>query len=371
MVILDNSTRWNSTYYSLQRALLLKTRIRSFCLEDEYETELRKDLLTDKDWDQLAEIAEGLKVFHQATKRVEGNARFGSHGCIWEALPLIEALQGVLEDGLRRYNPEKLEELLSAQPPPAKQSINSTRKTKGTKSQSTATVNSPTVSINPLAIAYQNAWEKLQKYYNMTDQSHEIYAAAVLFHPSLRRHYFDDHWVTEILTEWKEVMITNVKTHFQKEYMTGQAEQQQVLEERPKKKRKEPDFLDLYLRRGATTTSESSARDPFDAYITGNPTTFDEDDKDAVFPWWRTSGPVALRRRAFDLLSIPAMSSEIERIFSSTRRLISADRNKLHPESIEHLQLLKYWYDHGIFKERSTALEAIKRRTYGLGEEEE
>jgi hypothetical protein len=127
----------------------------------------------------------------------------------------------------------------------------------------------------------------------------------------------------------------------------------------------------LYLRRGTTTTFKSSKKDPFNAYITGDPTTFDENDKDAVFPWWRTSGPVALRRRAFDLLSISAMSSEVERIFSQTRRLISADRNKLYPETIEQLQLLKYWYDHGAVKERSTALEAIKRRTNGLNEDEE
>ncbi len=44
----------------------------------------------------------------------------------------------------------------------------------------------------PLAIAYQNVWEKLQKYYSKTDDTHGIYAAAVLLHPSYRKRYFND-----------------------------------------------------------------------------------------------------------------------------------------------------------------------------------
>jgi hypothetical protein len=364
MVILDNSTRWNSTYLSLQRALQLKTRLRAFCLEDGYAEELSKDLLTDEDWQQLAEIADGLKVFWQATKRVEGNAQRGSHGSIWEVLPLIEALQGVLEEGLRRYNPDRLQELLSVHTPSTRQPATQRRRGNARSQNSTPAEDSSSTAIPHLAIAYQNAWEKLRKYYNLTDVSHEIYAAAVLFHPSLRQRYFDIHWVTESLAEWKTIMISNVKKHYEKEYPV----EQQVLEERPKKKVREPDFLDIFLRQGVTTTSQPSDRDVFDTYITGEPTIFNEDDKDAVFPWWRNSGPEQLCRRALDLLSIPAMSSEIERIFSTTKRLIIADRNQLNPETIEHLTLLKYWYQNDIVKEKSIALEAIKRPTFGLEE---
>jgi hypothetical protein len=51
-----------------------------------------------------------------------------------------------------------------------------------------------------------------------------------------------------------------------------------------------------------------------------------------------------------DLLSIPAMSAEIERVFSSTKRLVTPDRNRLNVDTIEELQLLKYWLDHGLIK---------------------
>jgi hypothetical protein len=47
MVILDNSTRWNSTYKSLKRALQLKTRIQLYAFEQ--QGLLGYDLLTKED----------------------------------------------------------------------------------------------------------------------------------------------------------------------------------------------------------------------------------------------------------------------------------------------------------------------------------
>jgi hypothetical protein len=152
MVKLDNSTRWNSTYDSIQRGLKLKDRIRYFCLIN--KDAINEDELTDDDWNHLGEIAEGLKPFYEATLRVEGNAGKGHHGAVWEVLPTLEALLSEMEDGRRR-----LEEVGKGQ--------------------------------TPLAVAYQNVWEKLNKYYNITDDSHSIYAAATLFNPARRQDYFD------------------------------------------------------------------------------------------------------------------------------------------------------------------------------------
>ena len=49
-----------------------------------------------------------------------------------------------------------------------------------------------------------------------------------------------------------------------------------------------------------------------------------------------------LRQQALDLLSIPVMSAEVERVFSSVKRLVTADRNRLQDTTIEMLALLKY-----------------------------
>ena len=71
------------------------------------------------------------------------------------------------------------------------------------------------MTVYPLTIAYQNAWEKLRKYYNLTNNAYKIYAAIVLFYPSLRKQYFNNHQAIEVLAKQKEVIINNIKKHFQ------------------------------------------------------------------------------------------------------------------------------------------------------------
>ena len=46
---------------------------------------------------------------------------------------------------------------------------------------------------------------------------------------------------------------------------------------------------------------------------------------------------------AMDIFSIPAMSSEIERKFSSADDTITDDRNRLADETIEAIELQKDW----------------------------
>ena len=51
---------------------------------------------------------------------------------------------------------------------------------------------------------------------------------------------------------------------------------------------------------------------------------------------------------AYDLLSIPAMSSECERAFSAGKRLITDHRYGLKKDIIEADQCIKSWFKHGI-----------------------
>jgi hypothetical protein len=79
-VVLDNSTRWNSTYLSITRALLLKERINTFCYQ--HRDEVEKDRLNDDDWVQLGHIGHGLHAFYEVTLHLEGTATYGHHGAI-------------------------------------------------------------------------------------------------------------------------------------------------------------------------------------------------------------------------------------------------------------------------------------------------
>ena len=56
-----------------------------------------------------------------------------------------------------------------------------------------------------------------------------------------------------------------------------------------------------------------------------------------LYEWWRRQkGPYpTLSRFAFDMLAIPAMSAECERVFSSTKLLLTEKRSRMKEDIIE------------------------------------
>ena len=216
---------------------------------------------------------------------------------MWEVLPLLECLLGLMEDGR-------------------------------------ATLEASGQGTSPLAVAHQNAWEKLNKYYNKTDSSHEIYAASTLLHPGHRKAYFDDQWTSKESRALKTKMITNIKKVWEEEYR-GQ------IPSMPEQPQEEEDILDRHYKKPRLAASA----DPFTTFITGSKVEFAKGNDAGLITWWMRPENEALRQMALDLISIPAMSVEVERLFSSAKRLITPDRNRLNDETIEMLQLLKYWWD--------------------------
>jgi hypothetical protein len=51
---------------------------------------------------------------------------------------------------------------------------------------------------------------------------------------------------------------------------------------------------------------------------------------------------------AIDILSIPPISDEPERVFSGACRTVSWDRGQMEPETIEMRECLKHWKKSGI-----------------------
>lgn len=68
--------------------------------------------------------------------------------------------------------------------------------------------------------------------------------------------------------------------------------------------------------------------------------------------WWLASPQRArwpkLSQWAINILSIPAMSAEPERVFSGARRTISWERMQLGEETIQMLECLKHWIRSGL-----------------------
>ena len=96
-------------------------------------------------------------------------------------------------------------------------------------------------------------------------------------------------------------------------------------------------FLNLnqYLRR---VTAQNG--DGFDSFIHGPVVEFNEGAN--VYSWLKDNYSSLIRRQALDLLSIPVMLAEVERVFSSAKLLITPQRNSLSDERIKYLELLRY-----------------------------
>ena len=104
--------------------------------------------------------------------------------------------------------------------------------------------------------------------------------------------------------------------------------------------------LDAYL-----ANARQPARTPIDeftAYVNGPRLAYTNWSEHDIFSWWMNSPYPQLRQWAFDVLSIPAMSAECERVFSQTRRLMTVDRNRLSTDMMEALECMKHWWDAGL-----------------------
>lgn len=259
----------------------------------------------DDDWLHLQEISNGLLPFYEVTERLEGLAKFGHHGAIWEALPSLTILLDAMKAG-----------------------VTQTQATRGSR-------NTP----SPLTVAYQNAWEKLQKYYSLTDNAHSIYAAAILLHPSLRKRYFDRYWVGEE-AEWKDLMISHVKSVWEKDYKPHLPPPTQP--DRP---------LTLMERHLQGIQETAPGADEFDSYINSPIVKFNT--PDAVIPWILSAENIwpGIKQQALDLLSIPAMSAELERVFSQAKHTVTPTRNRLSADTIEVLELLRHWWVNNIISQ--------------------
>lgn len=151
-------------------------------------------------------------------------------------------------------------------------------------------------------------------------------------------------------------MIQNVKKTWRDEYqprVSTPTEQQQQAQ-------KKPTMIDLYLRKAQML---QTGGDEFNSYIQGPPTVFNS--PNSVIPWFLDpSNPwPAIKQQALDLLSIPAMSTELERVFSQSKLTITPMRNRLSEQTIETLELLRHWWTNNIIaQQRGGCEQKAKRR---------
>lgn len=188
----------------------------------------------------------------------------------------------------------------------------------------------------------EHSWTKIEKYYRLADETPVVFAAVIL-NPTRKHHWFKQQWRSEISDEsqknWPDVVLEQVKDLWRTQYrnISSPPETTCLLD----------DEGSLHVRlhnHKRLRISKAVLTDELDTYLETDPVP-DSAEFDPL-TWWldrRATFP-DLFRFAMDCFSIPLMSDDPERSFSSGRDMITYRRSNLHDDIIEACSCLRSWY---------------------------
>jgi len=223
---------------------------------------------------------------------------------------------------------------------------------------------------------------KLKEYYRYSDQS-RFYRAAVALHPTMRFHYFEAKWKhleggrdyiegakEAVQSLFEEYLANNPSTapaaatpplsHIARASSDDDEDyrtffdftlETDIDQERQRKRQKQESELDRFM------TDEMELYYFERQMVNGQWKEVKLSYKDNPLAWWRQHGErlyPTLSRMAYDLFSMPAMSSECERAFSLAKKMITDERYSLKPDIIEADQCLKSWLKQGLVSGEAT-----------------
>ena len=95
-----------------------------------------------------------------------------------------------------------------------------------------------------------------------------------------------------------------------------------------------------------TKSRTAKPLDEFAAYLKETPITVPSNSKLNLIQWWADKREIypTLSQLALDVLSIPSMAAECERVFSGAKLMISDRRRRLGPDIIQAVQCLRQWW---------------------------
>ena len=181
----------------------------------------------------------------------------------------------------------------------------------------------------------------LNKYYAKTDKS-PLYIAALILHPSRRLDYIRAHWPKK----FQEPAIRAMKKLWEDYREKNPSPESHKVSETP---RNLPaavgkSIFDQFAQDLSSYLPRPRSFDEFEDYCTEDPVSIGTGP--AIY-WWAEEKQQKrfprLSLMAIDILSIPAMSDEPERVFSGARRTLSWQRSRMRPEIIEMCQCVKQW----------------------------
>lgn len=317
IVLCDNATQWNSACAVIEGALELRIQISFFCKEYgqppqntlEHESSCHLDILSHEDWQILSDTHLIMEPFQNLAKRMEGHVKAGSHGSQWEVFVAIEST-------LKELGDFKADYAQLADEGQDKQFI--------------------LASINDSVMA-------LEKCRNHMSDS-PAYFAAVITNPSLKLELFKQKAPSFLYTAQRSVQNLWVKEYIE---FTGGLNASAYIPQEP----------------GTSADPTGVTLSDFEQWIALPDALPDLPQSDSymqylsrqripaaqcrdLLGWWKDNrfaeGRVA--KLALDMLSIPAMSAEYERTFSSAEVTNNPHFDYLSDEVLEASECLRAWF---------------------------
>ncbi|OBS15084.1 hypothetical protein FPOA_14096 [Fusarium poae] len=332
-LVQSQSTRWNSYFLSIGRALNVKERIQLFC--DQYEPpqsdrDVLDQRLSPRQWDELGHLHDQLETFYEATVMNEGRQwtladHFQSLDWLMDEIHLARRkFEQLAEDALRKRGPNRQDK------------------------------HDEFDDYNWLAAAAEVAWQKCEKYYNKADES-PAYYAAISLNPSLKNQWYYQVWNgSDDKRAWIQAAVGAVKELWVDEYKGKFAHGAPVpthVFKSPEPKEKPftsvRNHKRLKLRHTDPHSSpELPSTDHYNEFITTDVIGLNDDEEFDPIQYWneRYHSQTDLARMALDVLALPPMSDECERLFSSAKLLLTDHRSRLRMDVIEASECLRAWY---------------------------
>ena len=261
----------------------------------DYVNDPELEQMTMEDWNMISCLSEILDPIKVSVDRLESYASEGRYGVIWEALPAMEYLLQSLEHHRERY----LDNLY-------------------------------------LTDCINQGWMKLRKYYVTTDEQHSLYAAATLLNPQAKFAYFHRNWVDEEMRFWIPWVHDSCRQHWELHY-------------RPRSAANQPPGLDGNLYGNV----DAQPPDEFDSYLSELPELSTPGATFNVIQWWKTNATrfPTLSAYAFDVLSVPAMGRECERLLKGSGRAIEQGCVMNDDHIVEACECLRNWQGRSVQKQ--------------------
>lgn len=289
---LDNDTRWNSWFLLLDVALDLQEHVEWY--QKKYYENLQGDYLTPDDWQILRDTRSFLQPFWRITQLTEGRC-----ATLDRTLFTMDVLHKHYTQAFSQYG-----------------------------------------SSDQLRSCIAASWAIFDKYYRLTDES-PAYAAAMMLHPSRRNAHIKKNWPRA----WHKPVFHSVQSYWEDHYQRlpiATTTPTLIDQLNP------PDEYDLLAQELDVVGPAMDDFDEYKSFITQSPNMIDC----SPLVWWlreeQQQRYPRLSKMAIDILSIPAMSAEPERVFSGARRTIAWDRCQLGGRTIERGECMKSWIKSGI-----------------------